>query len=304
VPRRAGIRVERTEVAIELAGLRLRNPVMAGPSAFGYGVEHARALDVETLGAVVTRAITLRAVPLVAGPRLLETPAGLLWADGWANVGLDACLRDFVPVWQRWRTPVVASVAGFSVDEYARVAEALSNAPGVAALQLDLRPLRGQHGAEVQAVAAARARADLPLIVDLPGDAVDIAALASTFLQAGADALCLVNALPGMVIDVRARRPRLGDAIGGLSGPAIRPVAVRMLYEVARALPGVPLIGGGGITSADDALQYIMAGARAVQIGSASLIDPRTPAEVVAGLEEFLQREGVADVNELVGAAL
>jgi dihydroorotate dehydrogenase (NAD+) catalytic subunit len=297
--------VERTEVAIDLApGLRLRNPVMAGPSAFGYGVEHARVVDVEQLGAVVTRAITLRPLRLSAGPRLLETPAGLLWADGWANVGLDVCLRDFAPIWRRWRTPVIATVAGFSVDEYGRVAEALANAPGVAALQLDVRPLRGQPGAAVEAVAAARARSELPLVVDMPGDAVDVVAMAAAFVGAGADALCLVNALPGMVIDVRARRPRLGDAIGGLSGPAIRPVAVRMLYEVARALPGVSLIGAGGITSAEDALQYIMAGARAVEIGSASLIDPRTPVEVVAGLEEFLRREGVADVNELVGAAL
>jgi dihydroorotate dehydrogenase (NAD+) catalytic subunit len=297
--------VERTEVAIELApGLRLRNPVMAGPSAFGYGVEHARAVDVEQIGAVVTRAITLHAVPLSLGPRLLETPAGLLWADGWANVGLDACLRDFAPIWRRWRTPVVATVAGFSVDEYARVAEALANAPGVAALQVDPRPLRARAGAAIEAIAAARSRSDLPLIVDLPGDALDVAAVAAAFVEAGADALCIVNALPGMVVDVRTRRPRLGDAIGGLSGPAIRPVAVRMLYEVARALPGVPLVGAGGITSAEDALQYIMAGARAVEIGSASLIDPRTPVEVVAGLEEFLRREGVGDVNELIGAAL
>ena len=297
--------MERTEVAVELtAGLRLRNPVMAGPSAFGYGVEHARAVDVEQLGAVVTRAITYRPRPVARGPRLLETPAGLLWADGWANVGLDACLRDFAPIWSRWRTPVVATVAGFSVEEYARVGEALANAPGVAALQIDARPLRGQAGATIQAVAAVRAVSDLSLIVDLPGDAVDVVALAKMLVEAGADALCLVNALPGMVIDVRTRRPRLGDAIGGLSGPAIRPVAVRMLYEVAGALPGVPLIGAGGIMGADDALQYIMAGARAVQVGSASLVDPRTPVEVVAGLEEFLRREGVADVNELVGAAL
>jgi dihydroorotate dehydrogenase (NAD+) catalytic subunit len=297
--------VERAEIAVELApGLSLRNPVMAGPNAFGYGVEHTRAVDVERLGAVVTRAITLQPRRVAAGARLLETPAGLLWGDGWANVGIDACLRDFAPIWRRWPTPVVAAAAGFSVDEYARVAEALSSAPGVAAVQLDVRPLRAQTGTTLEAISAARARCDLPLIVDLPGDAMDVVVLASAFVAAGADALCLVNALPGIVIDVRARRPRLGDAIGGLSGPAIRPVAVRMLYEVARALPAVPLIGAGGIIDGDDALQYIMAGARAVQVGSASLVDPRAPIDVIAGLEEFLQREGVADVNELVGAAL
>lgn len=304
--------------AVELAprhaaGLRLKNPVMTASGTFGYGTEYARLLDVEQLGAVITKAISPRPREGNPGPRTVETPAGMLNAIGWQNVGLDACVRDFAPIWRRWRVPVVVNVAGFTVEDYAAVAETLSATPGVAALELNIScpnvasegvpfALRADLAADV--TAAVRQVSDVPLIVKLSPNVTDVVEIAAAVYEAGADALSLVNTLVGMVIDTRARRPFLGNATGGLSGPAIRPVAVRMVFDVARALPGVPLIGAGGVMCADDALQFIMAGARAVQVGTASFVNPRAAIEVAEGIEAFLRREGVPDVNQLVGAAL
>lgn len=304
--------------AVELAphhatGLRLKNPVMTASGTFGYGTEYAKLLDVEALGAVITKAISPRPREGNPGPRTVETPAGMLNAIGWQNVGLDACIRDYAPIWKRWTVPVVVNLAGFSVDDYRTVAEALSATPGVAALELNIScpnvrsegvpfALRPDLAAEV--TAAVREVSDVPLIVKLSPNVTDVVEIAAAVHEAGADALSLINTLVGIVVDTRTRRPFLGNVTGGLSGPAIRPIAVRMVYEVARALPGVPLIGAGGVMCADDALQFIMAGARAVQVGTASFVNPRAAIEVAEGIEAFLAREGVADVNDLVGAAL
>lgn len=308
----------RPRTAVELApnhprGLHLKNPVMTASGTFGYGTEYARLLDVEQLGAVVTKAISVRPREGNPGPRTVETPAGMLNAIGWQNVGLDACLRDYVPIWQRWTVPVVVNLAGFTVEDYVTVAEALSAAPGVAALELNIScpnvasegvpfALRPELAAEV--TAAVRAVCDVPLIVKLSPNVTDIVEIAAAVHEAGADALSLINTLVGMVIDTRRRRPFLGNTTGGLSGPAIRPIAVRMVYDVARALPGVPLIGAGGIMTADDALQYIMAGARAVQIGTATFVNPLAAIEVAAGIEAFMVAEGVGGIDDLIGAAL
>jgi dihydroorotate dehydrogenase (NAD+) catalytic subunit len=304
--------------SVELAprhpnGLRLKNPVMTASGTFGYGTEYAKLLDVEELGAVITKAISPRPREGNPGPRTVETPAGMLNAIGWQNVGLDACMRDYAPIWRRWQVPVVVNLAGFSVEDYRTVAEALSATPGVAALELNIScpnvrsegvpfALRPELAAEV--TAAVREVSDVPLIVKLSPNVTDVVEIAAAVYEAGADALSLINTLVGMVIDTRTRRPFLGNVTGGLSGPAIRPVAVRMVYDVARALPDVPLIGAGGVMCADDALQFIMAGARAVQVGTASFVNPRAAIEVAQGIEAFLAREGIADVNELVGAAL
>lgn len=304
--------------AVDLAprqpgGLRLKNSVMTASGTFGYGTEYAKLLDVEQLGAVITKAISPKPREGNPGPRTVETPSGMLNAIGWQNVGLDACVRDYAPIWNRWQVPVIVNLAGFSVEDYVTVAEALSATPGVAGLELNIScpnvrsegvpfALRADLAAEV--TAAVRAVSDVPLIVKLSPNVTDVVEIAAAVYEAGADALSLINTLVGIVIDTRARKPFLGNVTGGLSGPAIRPVAVRMVYEVARALPGVPLIGAGGVMCADDALQFIMAGARAVQVGTASFVNPRAAIDVAAGIEAFLAREGVADVNDLVGAAL
>jgi len=299
--------------AVELGPLRLKNPVMTASGTFGYGTEYQKLVDVERLGAIVTKAISVKPREGNPGPRTVETPAGMLNAIGWQNVGLDACIRDYAPIWARWQVPVIVNLAGFTVEEYVTVAEALSNTPGVAALELNIScpnvasegtpfALRPELAAEV--TAAVRAVADVPLIVKLSPNVTDVVEIAAAIHKAGADALSLVNTLVGIVIDTRLRRPFLGNVTGGLSGPAIRPVAVRMVYDVARALPGVPLIGAGGVMTADDALQFIMAGARAVQVGTASFVNPRAAIEIADGIAAFCAREGVRDVNELVGAAL
>lgn len=291
--------------------LWLQNPVMVASGTFGYGTEYARLVDVERLGAVVSKAITLRPRDGNAQPRIAETPAGMLNAIGLQNVGLDACVREKAPIWASWRVPVIANVAGFTIDEYRHVVETLSATPGVAAIELNIScpnvasegsmfALSCQDAAAVTAVA--KAVCQVPLIVKLSPNVTDIVEIAEAVADAGADALSLINTIPGMVIDVRKRRPLLANLTGGLSGPAIRPIAVRMVWEVARAV-SVPIVGVGGITCAEDALQFIMAGATAVQVGTSTFVNPRTAIDVVEGLEAFLAAEGIPDVNELVGVA-
>ncbi|MGH2458106.1 MAG: dihydroorotate dehydrogenase [Chloroflexota bacterium] len=291
--------------------LWLKNPVMTASGTFGYGTEYAKLIDVNRLGAVVSKAITLRPRDGNDQPRIAETPAGMLNAIGLQNVGLDACVREKAPVWATWDVPVIANVAGFTLEEYATVVEVLSATPGVAAIELNIScpnvesegKTFGLARADAAAVTAvARAACEVPLIVKLSPNVTDIAEIARAVVDAGADALSLINTIPGMVIDVRRRRPFLANLTGGLSGPAIRPIAVRMVWQVARAVR-VPIVGLGGIRSADDALQFIMAGATAVQIGTSTFVNPRTAIDVIEGIEAYLEREGIGDVNELVGIA-
>lgn len=291
--------------------LRLKNPVLTASGTFGYGTEYARLVDVERLGAVVSKAVTLRPRDGNPQPRIAETPAGMLNAIGLQNVGVHAVIRDKAPIWARWSVPVVVNVAGFSVEEYVEVAELLDGVPGVAGLELNIScpnvrsegetfGLRCESAAAV--TAAVRAATDLPLIVKLSPNVTDVAEIARAVAGAGADALSLINTIPGMVIDLKARRPYLANKTGGLSGPAIRPIAVRMVYEVAQAVD-VPIVGIGGIATAEDALQFLMAGATAVEVGTATFVNPHAALEIVDGLRAWLRREGIRDVREIVGAA-
>lgn len=291
--------------------LWLKNPVMTASGTFGYGTEYAKLVDVDRLGAVVSKAITLHPRDGNEQPRIAETPAGMLNAIGLQNIGLKACVREKAPIWASWNVPVIANVAGFSVEEYVEVVETLAATLGVAAVELNIScPNVASEGKTfgltcedaAMVTGAARAVCEVPLIVKLSPNVTDIAEIARAVVDAGADALSLINTIPGMVIDVRQRRPFLANLTGGLSGPAIRPIAVRMVWQVAQAVD-VPLIGLGGITCADDALQFIMAGATAVQVGTSSFVNPRTAIEVVEGIEAFLVQEGVDDVNDLVGVA-
>jgi len=291
--------------------LWLKNPVMTASGTFGYGTEYAKLVDVNRLGAIVSKAITLRARDGNAQPRIAETPSGMLNAIGLQNVGLNACVKEKAPIWASWDVPVIANVAGFSVDEYVRVVETLSATDGVAAIELNIScPNVASEGKTfgltcedaAMVTAAARSVCDVPLIVKLSPNVTDIVEIARAVVDAGADALSLINTIPGMVIDVRRRAPFLANVTGGLSGPAIRPIAVRIVWQVAQAVD-VPLIGLGGITCADDALQFIMAGATAVQIGTSTFVNPRTALDVLEGIEAFLDAEGVGDVNELIGIA-
>ncbi len=292
-------------------GLWLKNPVLTASGTFGYGIEYAKLVDVERLGGIVTKAITLRPREGNPQPRLAETPAGMLNAIGLQNVGVEAAIRDKAPIWATWSVPVIANVAGFSVAEYVEVAERLAAAPGVAGLELNIScPNVAAEGdpfglcAEDAALVteAVRQVCGVPLIVKLSPNVTDVVEIARAVEAAGADALSLINTIPGLVIDLPRRRPYLANVTGGLSGPAIRPIAVRMVWQVAQAVQ-VPVLGIGGITSAEDALQFILAGATAVQVGTATFANPRTAIEVIEGVEAFLRRENIEDVNELVGAA-
>jgi dihydroorotate dehydrogenase (NAD+) catalytic subunit len=310
------LRVEAPSLAVDLApnhpsGLRLKNPVMTASGTFGYGTEYAKLIDLGRLGAIVAKAITLRPRDGNAQPRIAETPSGMLNAIGLQNVGVDAAIRDKAPIWASWSVPVIANVAGFTVDEYVEVVERLSATPGVAAIELNIScpnvASEGEmFGLDARSAAgvteAVRMVCDVPLIVKLSPNVTDIAEIARAVAGAGADALSLINTIPGMAIDLKRRRPYLANVTGGLSGPAIRPIALRMVYQVRQAVD-VPLIGIGGIATADDALQFLMAGASAVQVGTATFVNPNAPIGIVEGIEAFLRAEGIRDVNEIVGIA-
>ncbi len=293
-------------------GLTLKNPVLTASGTFGYGTEYAKLVDTSRLGAIVSKAITLRPRDGNAQPRIAETPSGMLNAIGLQNVGVDAAIRDKAPMWATWSVPVIANVAGFTVEEYVEVAERLSNTPGIAAIELNIScPNVASEGEmfgldpELAGLVTAEVRqvCDVPLLVKLSPNVTDITRIALAVENAGADALSLINTMPGMVIDIRRRQPYLANLTGGLSGPAIRPIAVRIVWQVAQVV-SIPLIGIGGVTCADDALQFLMAGATAVQVGTASFVDPGAALRVVDGLEAFLIAEGVADLGELIGTAL
>lgn len=292
--------------------LYLRNPVMAAAGTFGYGVEYARLVPLNRVGAVVTKSTTLRSRAGSPMPRWVETPSGILNSIGLSNPGLDKVLLHYAPKWHNLGAPVILSVAGETVDDYAEVAARLEEVENVSALELNISCPNVRQGGvlfgmdAIQAAtvtAAVRAVSTLPVMVKLTPNAADVARVAAAVEEAGADAISLVNTFTGMVIDTESRQPVLSNGTGGLSGPAIRAIAVRLVWEVAQAVT-VPVIGLGGITRADHALQFLMAGASAVQVGSATFARPSTIVEVAEGLAEWMQRQGVTSLSEIRGCAL
>ncbi len=303
-------------LSVELAprhprGLSLINPVMTASGTFGYGTEYQHLFDIQELGAIVCKGTTLEPREGNPQPRLAETACGLLNSIGLQNMGAKAVVEEKAPLWAGWLVPVIVNIAGGSIDEYARVAAALDGVAGVSAIEVNIGcPNIKAGGVEFGAnpdsaawvVAAVREKTSLPLLVKLTPNTADITAVAREVAGAGADAISLINTIRGMAIDVARRRPVLGNRTGGLSGPAIKPVALYMVYEVAGAVD-VPVVGCGGITTAGDAVEFIMAGATAIQVGTANLTDPRAPHDVIRGLAEFMEKEGIEDVRELIGAA-
>ncbi len=293
-------------------GLRLRNPVMVASGTFGYGTEYAGLVEVQRLGALICKGTTLRPRRGNAVPRTVETPAGMLNSIGLQNAGVRTLIREKAPIWAKWSVPVLVNIAGESVEEYAEIARLLDEAPGVAGIEINVscpNVAAGGMTCGVDPVLAAEVTAavvdstGLPVMVKLTPNVTDIVAIARAVVDAGAHCLSLINTLVGMVIDINARRPVLGAGKGGLSGPAVRPVALRMVYEVAQAV-SVPVIGVGGITDTDSALQFLMAGASAVQVGTATFVNPHTAEEIIDGLETWLEARGIGDVREIIGAAL
>ena len=292
------------------SSLLLANPVMTASGTFGIGLEYVKVFDIQRLGAIVSKAVTLRPRRGNPQPRIAETAAGMINSIGLQNVGLKALLRDAAPTWATWRVPVIVNIAGESVDDYAELARRLDDGPGVSGLEVNISCPNVEEGlvfgtdprVAAEVTAAVRRQTTLPVIVKLTPNAADVVAVARAVVDAGADALTLINTFPAMAIDVEARRPALGWGSGGLSGPALKPIAVKMVYDVAGAVD-VPIIGCGGIMCGRDAVEYLMAGASAVQVGTATFRNPRAPLDVLEGLEEFMQEHDVEDVRELVGAA-
>ncbi len=292
-------------------GLLLKNPVMTASGTFGYGTEYSDFVDIQKLGAVVCKGTTLEPREGNPQPRLAETPAGLLNSIGLQNIGVEALIKEKAPMWATWQVPVIVNIAGESIDDYARLAARLDGVAGVSGLEVNIgcpnvKSGGMEFGTDPRAAAsvtrAVKKAGSLPVIVKLTPNVTSIVEIAEAVADAGADALCLINTLRGMAIDVSARKPSLGNICGGLSGPAIKPVALHMVYQVAGRVK-LPIVGCGGITSAQDALEFIMAGASAVEVGTAQFVNPRALLDVLEGIEDFMRREGVKDVSGLIGAA-
>jgi dihydroorotate dehydrogenase (NAD+) catalytic subunit len=293
-------------------GLLLSNPVMTASGTFGYGTEYADVMDIQKLGAIVCKGTTLKPRPGNPQPRLVETACGIINSIGLENIGVEALVKEKAPIWAKWKVPVIVNIVGESIKEYAELAQRLDKVAGVSGIEVNIScPNVAAGGLEfgadpksaAEVTAAVRAKTTLPVIVKLSPNVTDIAGIACAVEEAGADAVSLINTLKAVMIDTQTRKPVLGNINGGLSGPAIKPIALYMVYEVAKSVK-VPIIGIGGIATANDALEFIMAGASAVQVGTAIYADPCTPLDIIAGIRRFMQKEGVRRISDLVGAAL
>lgn len=298
-------------LAVQLGDVTLKNPVLPASGTYGYGKEYLPFFAPDIWGAVVTKGVAPTAWPGNPTPRVCETAGGMLNAIGLQNPGVDVFIQEALPFLRQYQTPVIVNVAGKSLDEYVAVVERLSPCPEVSAFELNISCPNVKEGGiafgtnplQAAAVTAAvRTATKKTLIVKLSPNVTDITSIAQAVEDAGADAVSLINTLLGMAIDVKARRPILANTVGGFSGPAIKPVALRMVYQTYQKVK-IPIIGMGGIVTATDALEFIMAGATAVAIGTGLYVDPMTPLNVIEGIQQFMVEEGVATLDELRGVA-
>jgi dihydroorotate dehydrogenase (NAD+) catalytic subunit len=291
--------------------LRLANPVMPASGCFGYGLEYSGVIDIQRLGAFVSKGITPKPRSGNPMPRITETPAGMLNAIGLQNPGIKAFVKKYPPIWETWRVPAIVNISAETVEDFAEMAAVLDEHQGIAGIEVNVSCPNIHAGgfcfgwdpemtAEVTRVV--RGVTTLPIIIKLSPGAVDIVSVAAAAEEAGADALSLINTMVGMEIDTRRRQPVLANKTGGLSGPAIRPVAVRMVYQVAGAV-SIPVVGLGGINELDDALQFFMAGASAIQVGTGIFVNPSLPLRLIDDLAAWMVKEGVTTLGEIVGVA-
>lgn len=300
------------DLAVDAArGLRLKNPVMTASGTFGQGVEYAELIDVSRLGAIVNKGTTPAPRPGNPQYRIAETPSGILNSIGLENPGATEVARKYGKAWAELGVAVIVNVAGYSVDDYVYVVHEMTGTPGVVAYEINVSCPNVKGGMlfgcdpdlAAEVTRAVKAETDLPIIVKLTPNAPDVVAVARACEEAGADALTAINTVLGMRVDTRRRRPILGTGSGGLSGPAIRPIAVHITYQVAQAV-GIPIIGAGGITNAQDALEFLMAGASSVQVGTATFADPLAPLRVIEGLAAYVKEQGLSSIRDVIGAAL
>ncbi len=304
------------DLSIQLAprhpkGLVLANPVMTASGTFGYGIEYSELIDIQRLGAVVCKGTTLLPREGNPQPRLVETSHGLLNCVGLENIGVAAVVKDKASMWASWRVPVIVNIVGESISEYVEVATRLEGVAGVSGVELNIScpnvAFGGlEYGANprlaAEVTAAVKAVTSLPLIVKLSPNVTDVVEIALVVEGAGADAVCLINTVKGLAIDINEDRNYFRAISGGLSGPAIKPIALRMVYDVAKAVQ-IPVIGCGGISCASDALEFVVVGASAVQVGTATLTNPRAALDILEGIEHFMMEHGIQNLTELVGIA-
>jgi len=298
------------DLSVQIGSLRLANPFMAASGCFGYGVEYAGAVDLTSIGAVVSKGLFIKPREGHPPERIVETPAGMLNAIGLQGIGVHRYINEKLPELRRFGATNVVNICGSTLDEYVELARILSDAEGVHALEINISCPNIKEGGitfgcslhgTFDVVSAIKKVTHLPVIPKLTPNVTDVASIAKAAEDAGADAVSLVNTFLAMAIDIETRRPKLSNIVGGLSGPAIRPIAVRMVYE-CRKMVKIPIIGMGGIASAVDALEFIIAGATAVQIGTANFVDPFIWPKLTTGITEYMQRHNVRRIADLVGS--
>lgn len=296
---------------VSIAGVELRSPVLAASGTFGYGIEFEEILSVDRIGAFITKGLSLQPMQGNPMPRIVETPDGMINAIGLQNVGVEAFVRDKLPGIRRMRGAVcIANVFGFTIEDCIGVIEYLNGADGIAMYELNASCPNTKHGGMVfgtdpealgELVSRCKMVSKRPLMVKLSPNVTNIAGMARVAEAAGADAVSLVNTFLSLAIDIETRRPRIANVTGGLSGPAIKPIAVRMVWQVAQAVK-IPVVGLGGVMCAEDAVEFLLAGATAVQVGTASYADPRAVEKIATGLTKWCTKHGTSKVSELVGA--
>jgi dihydroorotate dehydrogenase (NAD+) catalytic subunit len=301
---------KKPSLAVNVGGLSLKNPVMTASGTFGYGKEYTDFVDINKLGAVIVKGISLKPREGNPPPRIVETPCGMLNSIGLQNVGVASFIEEKLPFLRSFSTPIIVNVLGETVDEYRHVVSELNAVEGISALEVNISCPNVEAGgmafgtdaeSAFKVVDAVRKSTGLTILVKLSPNVTDIVSMARSVADAGADAVSLINTVAGMAVDIETRRPKLANITGGLSGPAIKPVALRMVWEVVSKID-VPVIGVGGIIDAKDALEFLIAGARAIQVGTANFVNPRATMDIIRGIEEYLIDKGIEDINKLIGS--
>lgn len=300
------------DLSVNIGQLMLKNPVMTASGTFGYGEEYAEFIDLNRLGAVVVKGLSLKPREGNPPPRIIETPSGMLNSIGLQNIGIERFIREKLPFLRQFDTAVIVNFFGDSIEEYREAAMALKDVEGIHGLEMNISCPNKEAGWSIfgtdpkttyKVVSSVRKVTKLPLIVKLSPNVTDISMMSMVAEEAGADAISLINTITGMAIDIKTKRPKLANITGGLSGPAIRPIAVRMVWEASRSVR-IPIIGMGGIMNHEDAIEFILAGATAVAVGTANFVNPLVTMDIISGITEFLKENGIRSVKEMIGGVI